>query len=330
MFELRVLNGQHQGAALPLIGEQWSIGSAAQLDLALDDAGVKSLHCRLQHQDEDWLLNAEEGPVCDEEGVPQTSVKLALNSAFMLGSVWLCVSPAGDEWPAVPAVVPKQPQPESGPARADVPLEKVKSRSQFLNRTTGIIAGLLVGVIGSAWSLTRPTAMQMDQGPAHVASAVASAGETERSAPGPQKPWTDPASKPTAGRVRLNNADAVRHQLNSMLSDRLLTDVSIEETPEGLMLNGHLKDESLLVYQRMLQRFKDRYESPVNVLDNVGSIKNTLPFVVVQIMTGPHAHLVTADGRRVYVGDEVDGLRLTRIDDQRLQFDGDRHIEVKW
>ncbi|EGH08776.1 type III secretion apparatus protein, YscD/HrpQ family, partial [Pseudomonas savastanoi pv. glycinea str. race 4] len=35
-------------------------------------------------------------------------------------------------------------------------------------------------------------------------------------------------------------------------------------------------------------------------------------------------------GRRIYVGDEVDGLRLTRIDNQRLQFDGNRHIEVNW
>lgn len=39
---------------------------------------------------------------------------------------------------------------------------------------------------------------------------------------------------------------------------------------------------------------------------------------------------MTADGRRMYVGDEKDGLRLTKIDDQRLQFDGDRHIEVTW
>ncbi|KPX46140.1 Type III secretion protein HrpQ, partial [Pseudomonas syringae pv. helianthi] len=208
--------------------------------------------------------------------------------------------------------------------RNDPPLKKVKSRSQWLNRTTGIIAGLLVGVIGSAWSLTRPSPVTLDQGPAHIASATPAAQDK-----------THPASEKTARpatdkRVRLSSADAVRHQLNSMLSDRLLTDVSIEETPNGLMLNGNLKEESLLVYQRMLQRFKDRYESPVTVLDNVSGKQNTLPFVVVQIMTGPHAHLVTADGRRVYVGDEVDGLRLTRIDDQHLQFDGDRHIEVTW
>ncbi len=100
MFELRVLNGQHQGAALPLVGEQWSIGSAEELDLALDDAGVASLHCRLQRLDERWTLNAEEGVVCDEQGNALPGLDVKLNSPFMLGPVWLCVSPAEDAWPS--------------------------------------------------------------------------------------------------------------------------------------------------------------------------------------------------------------------------------------
>ena len=33
MYELRVLDGLHQGAALPLFGEQWSLGANADADL---------------------------------------------------------------------------------------------------------------------------------------------------------------------------------------------------------------------------------------------------------------------------------------------------------
>ncbi|MCD5993868.1 EscD/YscD/HrpQ family type III secretion system inner membrane ring protein [Pseudomonas sp. CDFA 602] len=333
MFELRVLNGQHQGAALPLIGEQWSIGSDEQQDLALEDAGVESLHGRLQRQDDSWVLNGEQGQVCDENGNPQASLELTLNSAFMLGPVWLCVSPAGDDWPSVPAIIPPQPQtqpsPEAEPAASAAPLRKVPSRSQkFLNRTTGIIAGLLIGVIGSAWSLTRPSPIAMDPEVIQVAAAR-QVGSAASDTPGQVMPAASKAAKPDT-RIRLADADAVRRQLNTMLSERLLTDIRIEERPEGLVLDGDVKEEALLVYQRMLQRFKDRYRSPINVLDNVSSAHNALPFVVVQIMTGPHAHLVTADGRRLYVGDEVDGLRLSRIDEHHLQFDGDRHVEVNW
>ncbi|WP_122667674.1 FHA domain-containing protein [Pseudomonas viridiflava] len=326
MFELRVLNGHHQGAALPLVGEQWSIGSAPQQDLALDDTGIESLHGQLQRLGDSWVLNGEEGQVCDEEGAVQASIELTLNRAFMLGSVWLCVSPAGDEWPEVPAVIPPKPEPD--PVRHSAPLQKVPSRSQkLLNRTTGIIAGLLIGVIGSAWSLTRPGPTAVDPEVAQVAALKQTARKE------PEKPAGTPATSVREvpdTRIRLADADAVRHQLNTMLSDRMLSHISIDETPEGLVLNGDAKDEALLVYQRMLQRFKNRYNSPVTVLDNVSSAHNTLPFVVVQIMTGPHAHLVTADGRRVYVGDDVDGLRLSRIDEHRLQFDGDRHVEVAW
>ncbi|KAA8712084.1 FHA domain-containing protein [Pseudomonas cannabina] len=328
MFELRVLNGHHQGAALPLVGEQWSIGSAQEQDLALEDSGIESLHGRLQRVDERWVLNAEEGQVCDEEGAAQTLIELTLNHPFMLGSVWLCVSPAGDEWPQVPEQVAPTPEPEPEPVRNTAPLQKVQSRSQkLLNRTTGIIAGLLIGVIGSAWSLTRSGPTAIDPEVAQVAAL------TQTAAKGQEKSLSRPAAPVKEApdtRIRLADTDAVRHQLNTMLSDRMLSNISVDETPEGLVLNGNAKDEALLVYQRMLQRFKDTYSSPVTVLDNVSSARNTLPFVVVQIMTGPHAHLVTADGRRVYVGDEVDGLRLSRIDEHRLQFDGERHFEVTW
>ena len=37
MFELRVLEGLNQGAALPLFGEQWSLGCHADADLLLND-----------------------------------------------------------------------------------------------------------------------------------------------------------------------------------------------------------------------------------------------------------------------------------------------------
>ena len=48
MYELRVLDGQRQGAALPLFGEQWSIGAQADADLVLNDPGVAEQHALLR------------------------------------------------------------------------------------------------------------------------------------------------------------------------------------------------------------------------------------------------------------------------------------------
>ncbi|UZJ59001.1 type III secretion system inner membrane ring subunit SctD [Pseudomonas sp. KU26590] len=330
MFELRVLTGLHQGAALPLVGEQWGIGADADQDLALHDPGVEQLHCRLQRQGEGWLLNAAEGPIADEEGHLHASTLLTPNTAFVLGSVWLCVSPAEDPWPSLPAVIPqaKSEQTAQTEAPASAPLEKVESRSRFFNRTTGVVIGLLLGIAGSAWSLSRSATPVSEQMAISTPAQLLAQQGNQPAKPSNEKSKTTEAS--AKKRIRLTSVDDVKRQLNTMLSERLLSDVSVEQTPEGLALSGNLKPESQLVYQRMLQRFKDRYDTPVALIDNVAAGTSGLPFTIVQIMSGPNAHLVTADGRRLYVGDELAGLRLTRIDDNRIQFDGDRHYEVSW
>jgi type III secretion protein D len=309
MFELRVLSGLHQGAALPLIGEQWLIGADAAQDLALFDPGVASLHCRLQRIGEGWTLSAEDGVVCDEQGHAHPVTALTLNRNFTLGSVWLCLAAAEDAWPAV-ALITANPQTDTQapPSPGAPPREKVAIRSRIFNRVSGVILGLLVGIVGSAWSLTRA--------PTSVIEPVATSDAK--------------TVTPSGKRIPLANAEDARRQLSTMLRERMLNDVSVQQTPEGMTVNGNLKEESLLVYQRMLQRFKDRYDSPVALIDNVSTSGTGLPFVIVQIMSGPRAHLVTADGHRLYIGDELQGLRLTRIDDQRIEFDGDRHYELRW
>jgi type III secretion protein D len=110
---------------LPLVGEQWSIGSDAEQDLALRDPGVEQLHCRLRRQGDGWALNAADGSICDEEGHRHATAELTPNRAFVLGSVWLCVSPAEDAWPSVPALIPPPaPEPQPEPAVSAPPLEK--------------------------------------------------------------------------------------------------------------------------------------------------------------------------------------------------------------
>lgn len=310
MFELRVLSGLHQGAALPLIGEQWLIGADVEQDLALFDPGVARLHCRLQRVGEGWTLHAEDGAVCDEHGHAHPVMALTLNRNFTLGSVWLCLAAAEDAWAAVTALIAASPHADtqSPPSPSAPQRAKATIRSWFFNRVSGVIIGLLVGIVGSAWSLTRA--------PSSVIDPVAIPDAT--------------TVEPSGIRIRLANAEDARRQLNTMLSERMLTDVSIQQTPAGITVNGNLKEESLLVYQRMLQRFKDRYDLPVALIDNVSTSRTGLPFVIVQIMSGPRAHLVTADGHRLYIGDELQGLRLTRIDNQRIEFDGDRHYELQW
>jgi type III secretion protein D len=55
-----------------------------------------------------------------------------------------------------------------------------------------------------------------------------------------------------------------------------------------------------------------------------------LPFKIRQVISGVNASIVTQDGERMYIGDELKGVRLVTIDSSILTFAGKRKIQVKW
>ena len=114
------------------------------------------------------------------------------------------------------------------------------------------------------------------------------------------------------------------------IRSRLVETASTPRCEEGEALLGSLQGEGMLVYERMLQRFEKDYETDFVLQDQVSSGAAGLPFVIVQIIAGPRGHLVMEDGRRLHVGDKLDGLRLVRIDNERILFDGVRRYEVAW
>lgn len=99
MYELRVLTGLHQGAALPLTGREWTIGSSTESDLALHDPGIEGRHCLLQLVDDTWTLARQNGVVTDIEGHKVDVITPLLpGSAFALNGVWLSLVSANTNW----------------------------------------------------------------------------------------------------------------------------------------------------------------------------------------------------------------------------------------
>lgn len=303
LFELRVLNGLHQGAALPLIGDQWAIGADDALDLALHDAGIERLHCQLQRNGDQWCIDAAEGRPVDIEGHPLA--ELQPNAQFALGSVWLYLAAAEAPWPNFPvssaAITENSTQPAEQPSSYTG-----SPRGTLCGRGVCITVGVLLGVVGSAWSLNGTTL-------------TPSVKKAEEAAPAQVQDPRTPVDAQAAARL-----------LKTMLSERMLTAVSLEHTADGLALSGTLKDESMLVYERMLQSFHKDHRVDFNLDNRVINGNRGLPFAITQIIGGTHGHLVMADGRRMYIGDRIDGLRLVQIDNGRIRFDGAQRLEVSW
>ncbi|WP_339419632.1 MULTISPECIES: FHA domain-containing protein [unclassified Pseudomonas] len=299
MFELRVLDGLHQGAALPLFGEQWSIGAHADADLVLNDPGIAEQHARLRLIDSNWSVQAEAGLLQDADGQMLSQIaRLALNVTFLVGSVRLCVTLADEPWPQAPAPVATASPRVNEPARA-LKLSAISHSQQKRLITLVLVVTVIFVVVGMA-STGKPEAM---------ASLM----------------------PPVVQKQELASPFEVRQQLLKMLRERELSQrVGLQVINGQVALSGDVSQDEVDLVARMLSRFGAQFDSAVPVISRVRVRDGTLPFKIVQIVGGPNGHVVLEEGSRLFVGDEVDGLRLVLIDNSKVVFDGVQRYEVRW
>lgn len=297
MFELRVLSGLHRGAALPLVGEQWVVGAAEDADLALYDPGICARHVRLSQTQGQWRLDLLEGAVCDAQGQPWTPIEpLRTNAPFAMAGVWLCLAPADQAWPPEAALDDAA---HLGGSREN---PRPVVRPSWPKRLA--IAVAVITVASSAWAFTSQPAQTVVR---------------------------SPAQQLKRAKVELDNVEAVRLELDRMLQERdLAADVRAEVQNDRLVLVGELPRQRLAVVERLIERFNDRYDTPIGITANVKERLTQLPFQIAQIVGGKRGHVVTSDGRRLFLGDQIDGLRLTAIDSGKVTFEGDQRYEVTW
>ena len=289
LFELRVLSGLHEGAALPLFGECWSIGAHQDADLELYDPGVAARHARLHGMAGRWTVQAQEGLLQDDAGTVRAQIAdLAPGRAFAIGGIRLCVADTQSAWLDEPADAVAQP---GAPVTAG-------SKSKWL------APGILVLV---------PILMALAWQPMGTAPALA------------------PQPSPASNKRQLVTTAQVHQQLLKMLIERDLGNtVRLQVAADRITLDGVVGQDSLALVSRMLERFEVQFETPVAIVNQVQQTSTVLPFRIVQIIGGPKAHVVLADGRRLFFGDEVQGLRLTAIDNRRVLFEGRQRHEVNW
>lgn len=297
MFELRVLNGSQQGAALPLFGEQWCIGASTEADLVLHDPGIAPRHVWVRRAHDRWRVQAEAGLVQDASGTLVAQIAdLAADLPFSISGVRLCVSLADQPWPTEPEPV----QPETGhDVQPGLPLNTMPKSTQKHWVPGLLVVALLVMVAG-----------------------VINSEDSQLEASQKQA---------TAQKIKLGSALDVRQQLIKMLTERDLAQrVTLQMVNGQVSLNGELSQEQMALLSRMLARFAEQFDSPVPVMSRVREGSSQPPFKIVQIVGGPNGHVVLEGGQRLFLGDEVQGLRLVSIDNGRLVFDGKQRFEVRW
>nr|WP_113865248.1 FHA domain-containing protein [Brenneria salicis]NMN91784.1 type III secretion protein D [Brenneria salicis ATCC 15712 = DSM 30166]RBP65851.1 type III secretion protein D [Brenneria salicis ATCC 15712 = DSM 30166]RLM31882.1 EscD/YscD/HrpQ family type III secretion system inner membrane ring protein [Brenneria salicis ATCC 15712 = DSM 30166] len=320
MFELRVLSGLHRGAALPLSGSSWLVGAADDADLVLYDPGIKSYHCQLTMTPSDtaeavWSLCAREGALCNAEGHAVTGIDvLPPGTPFAAGQIWLCVVAADTPWqdddPAPLSAAETEETPEAEPVAAEQSLSAddpvpnppppTATRLPLWAKGCYLLLCLLLLVMVGSWQLQESVAMS--------------------SAPSPQDT-----------RLALGTLPQLNSVLRTMLRERELDEVvKLASSQDRITLTGHLTPDTQKKLERMLVQLHQRYRTALTI-DNRTRLRTTqLPFQIVQVTGGARANVVTADGRRFFVGDEIDNLRLVSINENQIEFNGKQQIKVNW
>ncbi|MFD2178942.1 hypothetical protein [Veronia pacifica] len=99
---------------------------------------------------------------------------------------------------------------------------------------------------------------------------------------------------------------------------------------ERIEVSGRLSETEEPILMRTIDRFEGRYKGAVSVVANWNVGAKGLPFEIVQIVSGPMAHIITKDGKRLFVGDELENMRLVSISNDKVVFEGQENIEVSW
>ncbi|AWO77468.1 type III secretion system inner membrane ring subunit SctD [Serratia marcescens] len=308
MYELRVLTGLHRGATLPLSGQEWYIGAAQDADLALYDPGVKDRHCQILKTEQGWHGVALDGPLNDNEGQRCDTLDLQPGTPFALGHIWLCIVSSSIPWPDEPEPAVEHIEPEADPPSTPVvstlqdsivPAEVGKRPLPGWAKILYLALGLLLTIMLGSWLL--------------------------------QDSIASPSAPPPPEKPRLANKAKARQIITTMLIDRgLEKNVVLSVGSNSLTLSGNIDNDDSQRLDRMLSTLHQHFNVTLQIYNRTSTASNRLPFNIVQISTGPHANIVTDNGQRFFIGDEIDQLRLVAINGDSIEFAGRGNIKVKW
>jgi type III secretion protein D len=347
--ELRVLCGLHRGACLPLsLGDILTVGSGADCDVVLVDAGVSSLELTLEVQSEGVLFtHGENEGVLVAWGQPTACASVVL-VACSAQEPWEFMTPA--EMP-VPVIAPTElaaldalntdplaiTTPQSKPMRAiaSKPKPKLTLWQRFLASKNmrmrwGLAAVAMLGF--TTYSISR----NIQQSYAN-SSKIAAQVELKKQVNDVQQSPLLIAGKlaPESSGSAAQNAGLAQVELQNKLKQRLRNaylfeklDLQLSET--DWIIRGVLDEDEARLLSRMLTAFYKEHNVKSVLHAQVTSAEEMLPFKIQQFTSGTMANVVTETGQRLYVGDTHLGYTLQKIDGKKLLFAGRNKVEVVW
>lgn len=351
MDELRILNGLHRGATLPLSGQEITIGSSEDADVVLVDDDIVACHAKLNKAESGWTLCADQGDVYDGKSSAQKSiVELALGDFGRVGDIWITVVEHDAKWEKHPARSVEE-HLETGetdmaslsPSPTDTAMSSPAAfvHSDTFQKTHHLrkknerytLIGALVGTIAlSAAAAYAMTTQQVNNNHLNL-NKYAEAGITpsleigktsERHLSGEDQSTKHMEKKKLS-------PDLLKKIFTKRLADtELLDKMDLNLNQDVWNIKADLSDDESERFERILQSFEQGYQVNFPIHAKVVGAETMLPFEIHQVISGTDASVVTKDGQRLFVGDEYLGIKVLAIQENHLVFLGKRKFELDW
>ncbi|MBB5391356.1 MULTISPECIES: FHA domain-containing protein [unclassified Herbaspirillum] len=359
MQELRILNGYHRGATLPLLdGSARLLGADEDADVVLADPGIVGRHASLALADGGWTLSALDGRIRRaESNRPTEVVQLALGALARVDHIWITVVEENVPW----SDPPPEPTDSEEAVSDEAPDEPAEAADGAAAAAAGANGHPEHPDFAAEGERVEPA--PQDTAPQPLAQAMPAHGSEPASRrsrgykmvllpffiatalTGAAAYGLTSHPKELTAEARANEAEIKRlaslprklpqDELEAALRKRLaevdlLHRVMLEVDRREWTIRGALSEDDADRLQRMLTTFSKTYviDFPINV--KIGSPESMLPFRIIQVITGNDPSIVTDDGRRLYVGDEYRGMRLAAVAGNQLKFTGKHALNVSW
>lgn len=367
MRELRILSGLHRGAALPLGDESLVVGADESADVVLLDPGIEPEHASLRDTGAGWALSSLNGAVFgNDTNKPLTSIDFLPGECGRIGAVWVTVVDESADWqdpPPEPVDIETgdlqsdtAQEPEDGGtenhadahahADADDTPEQEPAPAEPEAAAPPADGEQVAGAPETAGVRTWSRA-QVILGALALVTVVAAVGGYQISGRGsgsmpykrgvkpdtgtPVQPAKDPALSADTDNDNLVTPEELRTAFRKRLAEvDLLKRFDLKLRDNSWTMQAVLDDEEAARFERVMAAFVSQHRITFPINARIGNAEHMLPFKITQVISGANASVVTADGNRLYIGDEYQGLRLVAVSGSRVTFMGKRKIEVKW
>lgn len=298
MLELRVLTGLHQGAVLPLIEGDVTIGASEEDDLTMFDSDISPNHLTFSFDGVLCVVSEINGEVFNlTNHLLCSGDNINLEDPFRLGNTWFMYVDSDVPWFNDGTDDFSHVNFNSNHKDTNNKEDKVLNR-KFLWSFFGSLIFVLLIVFTSV-------SLFFDSDYAEI--------------------------KVKNSTLSLSYESSLLKLTQMIEARELSTYLSISgDGDSAITISGRLSDTQNDVVNRMLARYKHYYKSIIPINNMVQVTEQGLPFEIIRIVKGLIPHVVIEGGESLFLGDEKEGLRLVSIEDHKVIFDGMNRTEVSW